>query len=58
MATGRKLSVDEKKAVHDYAIGRARSAYPNAMVTVVVEDHLDENGKTNWRIAVVEERLK
>lgn len=50
MDTGRKLTDDEKRKVHDYALPKAQAAYPDAHVTVIVDDHLDEDGRTNWRI--------
>ena len=57
MATGRKLSAAEKKKVHDYALPRAQAAYPDAHVTVLVEDHLDEKGHANWRILATSEKV-
>ena len=55
MTVGYKLTADEKKKVYDYAIEKARIAFPNSSVSLTVDDHLDANGKTNWRITVVAE---
>lgn len=50
MSTGRKLTEEEKRKVHDYALPRAKEAYPGATVRVVVEDYLDNEGRANWRV--------
>ena len=54
MPERKKLTSEDKSKIHRIATEKGKAAFPNASITIVVDDYIDENGKVIQAIALRE----
>ncbi len=54
---GRKLTDDEKAKFHKWALDQERPKYPDAYITITVNDEIDDDGKVHYLTVVTKEAV-
>ncbi len=54
---GRKLTNDEKRKVTEHARKIDAARFPDAVLSIIVEDEIDDDGRVHWRTCAVKESV-
>ncbi len=57
MPEPRKLTPDEKKRVHQWALTMEQEKYPDAHIVITVEDDMDAEGRVHYQTMAMTEKV-